>query len=286
VLEFLVTPPVRLIAIDIDGTLLNHEFRIADPDLAALRRAYELGVEIILVTGRRHTFALPIAKWLGFDLWLISSNGAITRSLSGETFHRDLLPATTARKLCQVMQAFRGNMVVTFDKEVKGALVLERMDELGASIQRWLEKNMEYIEFVIPIENAIVTDPVQAMFCGNIARMQQALVTLAGCGLENDITVLRTEYPLRDLSIVDILNQGCSKGHAVERWANYRGIPREQVMAIGDNYNDVEMLAFAGHPVIMGNACDELRGRGWAVTLPNDQCGVAAAVEQVLGVLR
>lgn len=285
-LEFPVIPPIRLLAIDIDGTLLNHEFRISDGDLAALRRAHDLGIEVILVTGRRHTFALPIAQWLGFDLWLISSNGAITRSLSGQTFHRDLLPATTAKKLCEVMKPFRGNMVITFDKDEKGALVLERMDELGGSIQRWLEKNLQYIDFVIPIENSLKSDPVQAMFCGTIARMQQALETLAACGLENDITVLRTEYPLRDLSIVDILNQGCSKGHALERWANYRGIPREQVMAIGDNYNDIEMLAFAGHPVIMGNASDELRGRGWTVTLPNDQCGVAAAVEQVLGVLK
>jgi hydroxymethylpyrimidine pyrophosphatase-like HAD family hydrolase len=54
-------------------------------------------------------------------------------------------------------------------------------------------------------------------------------------------------------------------------------------MAIGDNYNDIEMLAFAGVPFIMGNACDELREKGWAVTLPNDQNGVAAAIEQVLG---
>jgi Cof subfamily protein (haloacid dehalogenase superfamily) len=281
-----VKPPIRLLAIDIDGTLLNHEFKIADADLGALRRAREAEIEVILVTGRRHTFALPIAQWLGFDLWLISSNGAITRSLSGETFHRDLLPAATALKLCEVMQPFRGNMVVTFDTEAKGALVLERMDELTGSIQRWLEKNMQYIEFVVPIEKAIVSDPVQAMFCGSIQRMQDALASLSACGLENDITVLRTEYPLRDLSIVDILNQGCSKGHALARWANYRGISREQVMAIGDNYNDVEMLAFAGHPVIMGNASDELRGRGWTVTLPNDQCGVAAAVDQVLGVLK
>ena len=59
----------------------------------ALRRAHAAGIEIVLVTGRRHTFALPIAKQLGFDLWLISSNGAVTRSLAGETFHRDLMPA-------------------------------------------------------------------------------------------------------------------------------------------------------------------------------------------------
>jgi Cof subfamily protein (haloacid dehalogenase superfamily) len=277
-----VTLPIRLLAIDIDGTLLNPQFQIAEADLAALRRAHSLGVEIILVTGRRHTFAFPIAQQLGFDLWLITSNGAITRSLSGETFHRDFLPAATARKLCGVMKEFRGNTVLTFDTEAKGAIVLEHMDELGASIQRWLEKNLNYIDFVIPIEKAILTDPVQAMFCGTIPRMHQALATLAAAGLENEITVLRTEYPVRDLSIVDILNQGCSKGHAVERWATYRGIPRAEVMAIGDNYNDIEMLAFAGYPFIMGNAAHDLRRPGWNVTLGNDQCGVAAAVEQVL----
>jgi HAD superfamily hydrolase (TIGR01484 family) len=181
------------------------------------------------------------------------------------------------------MRDFRGNTVLTFDQEEKGAIVLEHMTELSSSIQRWLEKNLQYIDFVIPIENAITRDPVQAMFCGSIPRMQQALATLAASGLEKDITVLRTEYPVRDLSMVDVLNQGCSKGHALERWAGYRGIPRNEVMAIGDNYNDLEMLAFAGVPFIMGNAVEELRRDGWNVTLPNDQNGVAAAVEQVLG---
>ena len=274
--------PIRLLAVDIDGTLLNPQFQISDADLAALRRAHECDVEIVLVTGRRHTFALPIAQMLGFDLWMISSNGAITRSLQGETFHRDLLPADTCRNLCAVMREFRGNTVLTFDNESKGAIVLEHMNELGGSIQRWLEKNMNYIEFVIPVESSLVCDPVQAMFCGTIPRMHEALTRLAACKLQNEITVLRTEYPARDLSIVDVLNQGCSKGHALERWANYRGIPREQVMAVGDNFNDIEMLAFAGHPFIMGNASEELRGRGWTVTLRNDQSGIAAALEQVM----
>jgi Cof subfamily protein (haloacid dehalogenase superfamily) len=275
--------PIRLLAIDIDGTLLNPEFQISDTDLASLRRIHSMGIEVVLVTGRRHTFALPIARILGFDLWLISSNGAITRSLAGETFHRDLMPAETCRRLCVAMKEFRGSTVLTFDKESKGAIVLERMDELTSSIQRWLEKNLQYIDFVIPVETALVTDPVQAMFCGPISRMQEVLTCLANSGLEKQITVLRTEYPVRDLSIVDVLNQGCSKGHALERWANYRGIPREEVMAVGDNYNDIEMLAFAGHPFIMGNASEELRGRGWPVTSPNDQSGISAALEQVLG---
>jgi hydroxymethylpyrimidine pyrophosphatase-like HAD family hydrolase len=289
-------PPacLRLIAIDIDGTLLNPEFKISETDLATLRRVHGQGIEIILVTGRRHTFALPIAQQLGFDLWLISSNGAVTRSLAGETFHRDLLPEPTCRELVRVMQEFRGQTVLTFDStdlhgddrhsdnrgEASGSIVLERLDQLEGSIQRWLEKNMQYIQFVVPIEDALTCDPVQAMFCGPIAHMQRALQVLGSCGLP--ITVLRTEYPGRDLSIVDVLNAGCSKGHALERWANYRRITREQVMAVGDNYNDIEMLAFAGHPFIMGNASEELRARGWTLTRSNAESGVAAAIEHAL----
>jgi Cof subfamily protein (haloacid dehalogenase superfamily) len=276
-------PCIRLLATDIDGTLLNPQFQISEGDLAALRRAHAAGMEIVLVTGRRHTFALPIAQQLGFDLWLISSNGAVTRSLSGETFHRDLMPAETCRQLCQAMIQFRGNMVLTFDKEIKGAIVLEHLDEIGASIRRWLEKNMEFIEFVVPIERALVSDPVQAMFCGTMARMSLALEALKGTGLQDKITVLRTEYPVRDLSMIDVLNRGCSKGHALERWARHRGFHRDEVMAVGDNHNDVEMLEFAGHPVIMGNACEELRARGWRVTLGNEACGVAAALQEVMG---
>src|SRR5258705_4846739 len=271
---------LRLIAVDIDGTLLNPEFHISETDLAALRSAHAQGIEVILVTGRRHTFALPIAQQLGLDLWLICSNGAVTRSLSGDTFHCDMLPQQTCRDLCGMMQEFRGQTVLTFDKDGRGAIVLEHLQELEGSIRHWLRKNMEYIEFVVPIENALTTDPVQAMFCGPVALMQRALQALDRSGVP--ITVLRTEYPGRDLSIVDVLNADCSKGHALERWVNHRGITRDQVMAVGDNYNDIEMLAFAGKPFIMENASEELRGRGWTMTRSNADSGVAAAIEHVL----
>ena len=276
---------LRLIAIDIDGTLLNPEFKISATDIATLQRAHAQGIEVILVTGRRHTFALPIAQQLGFDLWLISSNGAVTRSLAGETFHRDLLPEATCRELVHVMQEFRGQTVLTFDSNDRsgdgsGTIVIERLDQLEASIRRWLEKNMEYIRFVVPIENALTADPVQAMFCGTVGQMQRALQILGSCGLP--ITVLRTEYPGRDLSIIDVLNAGCSKGYALQRWANHRQITSTQVMAIGDNYNDIEMLAFAGHPFVMANASKELHNRGWKVTHSNAESGVSAAIEHLL----
>jgi Cof subfamily protein (haloacid dehalogenase superfamily) len=271
-----------MIAIDLDGTLLNSKVELPQANLEALRRAHRAGVEIVLGTGRRHDFAMPYAQSLGFDLWLLSSNGAVTRSTRGETFHRDLLPQQTAIRLAQAMTQYRNYMVLTFDRAGMGAIVCENHDRLYGVIQRWMEKNAPFIEYICPIENAITEDPIQAMFCGPVELMNRAQQDLAACGFSQDFTALRTQYDFRDLCIVDLLNAGCSKGHALERWANYRGIDRAEVMAIGDNFNDVEMLTFAGHPVIMGNACDELKQNGWTVTLHHDDHGVAATIEQVL----
>jgi hypothetical protein len=273
--------PVRLVAIDIDGTLLDSRYQLSAENLTALRRVHASGVDIVLTTGRRHAFALPIAQALGFDLWLMSSNGAITKSTQGELFHRDLLPASVARRLLTHMAAFRGNTVVTFDLEGRGALVIESAAELNGSIARWMEKNAEFIQQRTPLEDAITTDPVQAMFCGGMARMNQAEARLATGNFAAEITMLKTQYEARDLCILDVMNRNCSKGHALKRWAEHRGLGRDQVMAIGDNFNDVEMLAFAGVPVIMGNACDELKQNGWHITLSNDQSGVAAALQEV-----
>ena len=274
---------IRLIAVDIDGTLLNSSFQVSAANLKALLGAHERGVEIALVTGRRHHFALPVADSLGFSVTLISSNGAVTRSSDGSLFHRDLLPAAIAREMVCHMAAFRANTVLSFDREGKGALVVETTELLNVAIRRWMEKNSEYLDVVQPLEDAVTESPVQATFCGDIARMREAQQALRNSGLWERITVLRTQYEERDLCIVDVLNHGCSKGHALRRWAEHRGIERRQVMAIGDNYNDIEMLEFAGVPVIMANACDELKQNGWMITSGNNQDGVAHAVESVLG---
>lgn len=277
------TLPARLLAVDIDGTLLNSSFQISAPDLAALKQANELGVEVILCTGRRHTFAMPIAKLLGFEMWLCTSNGAITRSTSGETFHRDLLPAEIARELCEHMLEYRSGTVLTFDKEVKGALIVEEFENLHTKVQRWMEVNRDYIEQVVPIENAITADPVQAMFCGSVAEMKAAEKHLAGFARLSSTTVLKTQYDERDLCLLDVLNRNCCKGHAVERWALHRGIDRKQVIAIGDNYNDVGMLEFAGFPVVVANASEDMKDRGWMETRSNDEFGIAWALHEILG---
>ena len=214
---------------------------------------------------------------------MISSNGALVRSSSGETFYADRLPAVTAGKLIHYMDEFRSHAVLTFDRPAQGALVLERTDELHHSIARWIQHNSAYIQYVVPLEDALTEDPIQTMYCGSLSRMQTLQNRLKQADFLGEITLMRTQYDARDLCILDILNRECSKGHALRRWASHHGIPREQIMAIGDNFNDLEMLEFAGLPVVMGNASEELKQNGWRVTASNAENGVAVALEQVLG---
>jgi Cof subfamily protein (haloacid dehalogenase superfamily) len=279
--------PIQLLALDIDGTLTDPNFQVPARNIAALRAAHKAGIEIMLATGRRHDYALPIAQQLGFPIWLISSNGALIRSSTGETFFTDRLPARTAAELIQYMDEFRGHAVLTFDRaaNVPGndSLVLESADELNKTVSRWLEVNRPYIKFVSPLEDALTEDPLQAMYCGRVALMEGLQQRLRQADFLEKITVLKTQYDHRDLCILDILNRECSKGHALRRWAEQRGIPREQVMAIGDNHNDLEMLEFAGVAVVMGNASHELKQNGWMITGSNEESGVAQAVEEILG---
>jgi Cof subfamily protein (haloacid dehalogenase superfamily) len=280
-----VTVSIRVVAVDIDGTLTDPQFHVSERNIAALRAAHDAGIQIILATGRRHDYAMPVAHELAVPVLLVSSNGALVRSSDGETLFTESLPASTARKLIRHMSEYRGHAVLTFDRPGhpgNGALVLERADELNQSVSRWLEVNRPYIKFVVPLEDALTEDPLQAMYCGSIAFMQNVQRRLDDAEFRGEMTVLKTQYDHRDLCLLDVLAPDCSKGHALRRWAELQGIAREQIMAIGDNYNDLEMLEFAGLPVVMANASDDLKQNGWRQTASNSENGVALAVEELV----
>lgn len=123
-------------------------------------------------------------------------------------------------------------------------------------------------------------DPIQVMFVGLCATIRAVLEKLEGLEFRDEFTLAFTEYLTRDISVLDVLRKGASKGVALAEWARHQGIRREEVMAIGDNWNDREMLEFAGLPVVMGNSVEGLKSRGWAVTLSNDEAGLAHAIRR------
>ncbi len=186
--------------------------------------------------------------------------------------------------MCHLLRPF-GTLVFTFDRPGRGELVLEDLDGAQGRIALWVEANRDAIEVIKPLERALEdgNDPIQGMVTGGLEKMRQAEERLKASEWGASCEAVRTEYPARDLSILDLLPPGVSKGWALERLAARLGVDRKETMAIGDNWNDVDMLEWAGQSVIMGNAAQELRTmakmRGWKQAPPNDQDGVAVTLE-------
>ena len=309
---------IRMIAIDMDGTLLGTDGGVSRRNLAALQAAEVAGIRVVIATGRRHSYAMRQLRNLNLPVEnvLVSSNGTVTRMLGpgARLLDRTFLSTETSLWLCDLLAEFRNALVMTFDRvgadgeDAQGALVVEHLQELHSSIGRWMTANAPYILHVIPIERALVNQdgtpidpPIQMMLCGTVERMRRAEarllehpgvfavgVTAAMTGSDAKISLSRTEYPERDLSIVDILPAGCSKGAALLRLATSWGIQPGEMMAIGDNWNDVSMLEIAGWPVLMGNAPDDLKlvaaERGWLMGGHHDADGVAETIELLLSV--
>ena len=302
---------VRMIAVDMDGTLLGLDGKVSERNLAAVRMAEAAGAEVVVATGRRHSYAMRVLRGLGFrdDAVLVSSNGAVVRTMGETTGSRLIekmhIEPEGVTMLLGLLREFRNALVVTFDKlgadgeDARGALVVEEMADLHNSIGKWMEANEPYIEHVEPIEGALKRGdaPIQMMLCGTVERMRKAEARLvedprvAAVGevrTSGLIQLNRTEYPERNLSILDILPAGCSKGAALLRLAAMRGIEAAEMMAIGDNWNDLSMLEVAGYPVLMGNAPEDLlefaRGRGWRIGRRHEEDGVAEAMEPALAV--
>ena len=285
----------RLLVCDLDGTLLHSSGGITDATIAALRQATDAGIELVIATGRRHSFALKVLSSAGLspDTLLISSNGAITGTLAGERLHRVSMPVATARLLCRQLDGYRSSLIFTFDRTGPGTLVVENIEALHRRIPHWVDANVHEIASFVPLERAFESgdEPIQAMICGPLKEMEEAAsllhpTTPEAALLWDSISMHRTEYAARDLCIVDLMAAGCSKGRAIARMAQQRGIAAAEIAAIGDNMNDADMLAFVGRSFVMQNAPADLHAlatkHGWAVTGTNDEDGAAAAILHLL----
>ena len=282
--------PVRLVAIDMDGTLLpDFSTQVSERNRRALREAQQAGITVVIATGRRQAFTAPLLENVGLraDTPMITSNGAVTRSFSGERIDFQHLNPALARALCGVLRG-AGMVVFTLDKATKPDLVVEDMGVARGRLAKWVESNRGSIAAVKPIENALgdEVEIIQGMAAGTIAEMKEAERRLAECAWAGEFENIRTAYPGHDLSILDLLPKGVSKRSALERLAASLGIAQEETMTIGDNWNDESMLDWAGTGVLMGNATEELRAlaveRGWFVGPTNCEDGVAVMLEAAI----
>jgi Cof subfamily protein (haloacid dehalogenase superfamily) len=269
---------IRLIALDIDGTLLDSRWQVPEANRVAIVEATRRGIEVALVTGRRYDFAMPVARQLDCPITMIVNNGALIRSAEGETRLRHLLPRGTAEDVLQRTQPWREGAAVVFDRPLANQVMLESLDPDDSLRYAYYSRNQKYIGFAKPLETCLTEDPIQVMFSGRVGPMREAEAVLRRQGFAAHYSLAVTLYEAKDFAMIDVLNPTISKGFALAEYAAARELARDEVMAIGDNHNDLEMLTFAGIPVVMGNGVPELKNFGWHETLSNDEGGVAAAI--------
>ena len=271
---------IRLLAIDIDGTLLDSRGRVPDAHRDAIAEVAGRGLEIALATGRSFHFSLPIADALPVPLTLIVNNGAMVKDRVGETRLRHLLARDAAHAVLTGTRAYEDSVALVFDRPDERQVLFERMDWTHPNRRGYYEKNKAFIaEAPAPLADMLTEDPVQVMFNGRVDPMRELAVALRALPAADQFSVAVTEYVHRDFSLVDVNGAGCSKGSTLARWAGLRGLTRDEVMAVGDNLNDVEMLDFAGTAVVMGNATDAVK-HGRTVTGTNDEGGLADAIRR------
>lgn len=276
-------PRVRLIALDIDGTLLTSERGITTRTRVALDRARAAGVRLVLVTGRRLPSARRIARELGGDVPLVLHNGALVVE-GGELLRSVVLPREVARDATEEGLASGAEPVLHCGARGEGRLLVRTGAQPSPLIRYYIERAGPDVRTVADLLHALDDEePIQVMFGGAPGDMAVTLAALDD-RLAGRARIERSVYPARDLVILEVLERSVGKAGAVAFLQARWGIGAGETLAVGDNWNDREMLARAGLGFVMGNADPDLQRLGFPVLPTNDEDGVAEAVERhVLG---
>lgn len=273
---------IRIIAVDLDGTLLNSNLEISQANRQALAAASERGIRIVVITGRRYHSARPLLDSLAFPVTLVSSNGAVIRTLSGDLLHHNFLPREIAVQALEAAIDYRPYAVAIFDNPGPGQVMMQQNAAPDGPLRWYLQTAQEYLLQVADLPAALPGDPIQVMFGGAPAFLEPLEHLLRASAAGSRVHLTWTKYFDRDISLLDVMNLGCSKASGLQWLLEQMGCDASEVMAIGDNYNDLEMLQMAGCPVIMGNCTPGLASDGWHLTHSNDQDGVATAIHTLL----
>ena len=279
---------IRLVALDLDGTLLNSRGEISEGNRRAVEAARGRGVRVALVTGRRFRDARPLALALGLDVPVIAHNGALTKhARTLETVAALLLPVAAAHAVLRVGRREGADPLVSDDPHGTGVLLYDHISEDNRALARYIawarrivDEADRAVRRVRSLEEYLDHEPVHVAFSGTCERMQR-LGRRLEAELGASIKVLLTLYPRQDFALLDVIHPEASKGAGLAAVAAEYGLARDEVMAVGDNLNDLEMLEYAGTPVVMGNAEAPLRERAdFHLTAPNDEDGVARAIDR------
>jgi len=278
----------KLIALDIDGTLLNSNSEITPATRRTLRQVYEAGATIVVSTGRRFCTAKPTADKLGIDVLLSCHNGVLLKKLDGELLFHRLLPCEVARTATKYIKRFGAFPIVFQGTQDEADIIVESATPdtsnppllmEGVYVKDYIQRNERFVTKVSNLETELSGDVIEVVAMVPLER-HNGIVEYLRHHLGNKAKVIPTHGT--SLLFLGVANPNVSKATPLRYLAEKMGIERKEVLAIGDNYNDLEMLEFAGLGILMGNANDELKQMGFYVTASNDEDGVAQALEKSL----
>lgn len=271
-------PRVRLVALDIDGTLLRSDKTLSPRTREAVARARGGGVRVVLVTGRRHPSARKVADELGPALPLVVHNGALVID-EGRIIRCRPLASEVAVRAIEVGRAWGAEPIVHCGRGGEGWLLVEARAQPEGLVAYYLERARGELRLVDGLVEALAReDTIQVMFGGARAGIEALYEALAEA-LAGAARLERTVYPANDFALVDVLDPGVGKADALAFLCGRWGIAAEETLAIGDNWNDRQMLESAGRGLLMGNAPVELIALGLPLLPTNDEDGVAHALE-------
>jgi Cof subfamily protein (haloacid dehalogenase superfamily) len=262
---------IRLVAIDLDDTLLCDDFTISERTLAAVRAARELGVKITLATGRMPGSARPYAEQLALDVPVINYHGAmIQNALSREIIYRRVIPVNLAQEIVEFLhkkgfyvQVYLGDRVFT-----------QELNKYSDIYQRIANVRIEQRDLLQLLKEE-EPEGVEKMLVISEEHQLSSLADILNRRYSRSIHITKSKPMFLELTEITV-----NKGVALAGLAEIYGVSREEVMAIGDSFNDIEMIEYAGLGVAMGNAGTEVQAKADVITGTNQEEGVALALER------
>ncbi|GAB6988653.1 Cof-type HAD-IIB family hydrolase [Paenibacillus pini] len=257
----------KLIALDVDGTLLNDEHEISEQTLKTIKEVSSQGAEIVLCTGRGPQNSIPFMEQMGLSGYVISHNGAVTvKTDTREVVHQFALDV---KAIAPYLNYFR-EIKVHFDVNTAFNMYVDSVDGLAVEVRSMYE-NFLMLPSVLPSMDEFSEPIVKVTLFDYAEKLDEIYQELSKWTPE--FNILRSgEY------FVDLMNPEASKGHALENLAKSKGIRQEEVLALGNYYNDITMLTYAGKGIAMDNSPLDVKAAADEVTASNNEDGVHAAL--------
>lgn len=261
---------IKLVVTDLDGTLLNKNHEVTETNKKAVRAAVDLGVTVTIATGRMYSSALPYAKQLGVDVPIITYNGALIKSVSGEVLFARYIDPEVVKE------------VSAFCRKKDWYLQIYHNDELYFKERNGKAKGYEALA---GIHGIAAGDDLYTMQ-DRIPKM--LVITKSGEESDAFVKVLQAHFDGKifatksNPTYIEIVHPKVNKAVALDVLMEKLNVTKDEVMAIGDSNNDVPMLRAAGMSIAMGNANEEIKSFCTAVTEDCAHDGVAAALRKYI----